>query len=236
MVALVYSSVGHGGASGYMAILILFGFMPKEIVSSALLLNLLVAGTAFVAYWRNGYFSFWLFWPFALTSVPCALIGGFIEAPTRIYSGLFAIVLTYAAFRLAFVGKQNDGDDAHHLPELALTLTVGAGIGFLSGLLGVGGGIFLSPLILLYRWADAKRCAAVSAAFIWVNSLAGLYGHASRRGVDVIELWPLILAAFLGGLAGSFSGATFFKSPVLKRVLAAVLVIAAFKMMRTAYR
>jgi len=234
MIALAYSSVGHGGASGYLAVLALFGFMPKEMASSALVLNLLVAGTAFVAYWKNGHFLPRLFWPFALTSVPCALMGGLVDAPTRVYSGLLAIVLAYAAFRLTFASKETGKEESLRVPALSVALPVGAGIGLLSGLLGVGGGIFLSPIMLLFRWADAKRSAAASAAFIWVNSAAALYGHASRQKVDFIGLWPLVLAAFLGGLAGSFFGARFLKTPVLKRVLAGVLVIAAFKMLEAA--
>ncbi|OGR84883.1 MAG: hypothetical protein A2901_00800 [Elusimicrobia bacterium RIFCSPLOWO2_01_FULL_54_10] len=235
MVALAYSSVGHGGASGYLAVLALFGFMPKEMASSALALNLLVAGTAFVAYWKSGHFLPRLFWPFALTSVPCALIGGLIDAPARVYSGLLAIVLAYAAFRLAFAGKGNGEEEPLRVPGLAVALPVGAGIGLLSGLIGVGGGIFLTPVMLLFRWADAKRSAAASAAFIWVNSIAGLYGHSSRHGFNIVEFWPLVLAAFLGGVVGSSIGARYFTVPVMKRVLAGVLVVAAFKMLRVSY-
>ncbi len=235
LVALAYSSVGHGGASGYLAVLALFGFMPKEMASSALVLNLLVAGTAFVAYWKSGHFQFRLFWPFALTSVPCALIGGLIDAPARIYSGLLALVLAYAAFRLAFASKGHGEEEPLRVPGLAVALPVGAAIGLLSGLIGVGGGIFLTPILLLFRWADAKRSAAASAAFIWVNSVAGLYGHAGRQGLDAAGLWPLVLAAFLGGIAGSSIGARYFTVPVMKRVLAGVLVIAAFKMLGVSY-
>ena len=231
-IAMAYSSVGHGGASGYLAILALFGFMPNEMVSSALVLNLLVAGTAFVAYWKNGHFSFRLFWPFALASVPCAFIGGLIKAPYPIYYWLFASVLVFASFRLAFAGKENVRDKPFRIPSLALALPVGAGIGFLSGMVGVGGGIFLSPLMLLFHWANAKQTAAASAAFIWVNSIAGLYGHMSRQGLHVLELWPVVFAAFLGGLMGSSLGAKYLSTPALKRVLAGVLLIAAFKMLR----
>jgi uncharacterized membrane protein YfcA len=133
-IAMAYSSVGHGGASGYLAILALFGFIPREMASSALVLNLLVAGTAFVAYWKNGHFSFRLFWPFAVASVPCAFVGGLIRVPPQTYYGLFAAVLAFAAFRLAFTGRENAKDEPLRVPGLALALPVGAGIGFLSGM------------------------------------------------------------------------------------------------------
>jgi len=231
LVALVYGSVGHGGASGYLAVLALFGFAPKEMAASALILNLLVAGTSFFAYWRSGYFSPKLFWPFALTSVPMAMVGGFLDISPVIYAGLLMVSLVFAAIRLALGGLKNGDDEFLRPLSLSVALPIGAGIGLLSGIVGVGGGIFLSPLLIMMRWADAKQTAAASAAFIWVNSCAGLYGHVARQGVNVADHWPLILAAFLGGLIGSHLGAKQFKRALLRRVMAGVLTVAAYKML-----
>lgn len=230
--ALAYSSVGHGGASGYLAVLSLFGFMPKEMAPSALALNLLVAGLSFFAYWRAGYFNRRLFWIFAFTSIPMAFLGGFLQVSAKVYAGLLIVSLLFAAFRLAFVNGKKE-DDPIRPPSLPVALPVGAGIGLLSGIVGVGGGIFLSPLLILMKWAGAKETAAVSAAFIWVNSAAGLYGHIARKGLNVLQLWPLVVVAFLGGLVGSQLGARKFGNVTLRRVLAVVLALAAFKLFRS---
>lgn len=229
LVALVYSSVGHGGASGYLAVLALCGFSPQEMAPSALTLNLLVAGTAFWAFWRNGFFSWRLFWPFALSSIPMAFVGGFIAVPPFIYGWLLMISLLFAALRLVFVQKHGSSAVCE-IPALNVALLVGASVGLLSGMVGVGGGIFLSPLLILMRWADAKQTAAMSACFIWVNSASGLIGHVSRGGFQAFNMWPLVVAAFLGGLLGSQLGARTFNRVALCRVLALVLAMAAFKM------
>ncbi|MBI4055379.1 MAG: sulfite exporter TauE/SafE family protein [Elusimicrobia bacterium] len=236
LVALAYASVGHGGASGYLAVLALFGFSPKEMAPSALALNLLVSATAFLAYWRSGFFDRRLFWPFAVASIPAAFLGGMLPVPLGLYSGLLMAALLFAAFRLALASTPlRSEEEMVHPPRLCLALPVGGGIGLLSGMVGVGGGIFLSPVLLLMRWADARRTAAVSACFIWVNSAAGLYGHLSRSGLDVVSLWPLVVAAFFGGLIGSHLGAQRFGEIALRRVLAAVLVVTAFKVSRLAF-
>lgn len=232
--ALAYSSVGHGGASGYLAVLALFGFAPLVMAPSALTLNLLVSTTALWAYNRAGYFVPRLFWPFAVTSIPMAFLGGLLEVPIKIYSWLLAAALLFAAIRIALEGLKTQEENLMRPPRLAIALPAGAAIGFLSGILGVGGGIFLSPILLLMRWADAKRTAAASAAFIWVNSAAGLYGHINREGLEVAKLWPLVLAAFLGGLLGSQIGARRLRGTALRFVLAGVLVVAALKISWTA--
>lgn len=231
LVAMVYSSVGHGGASGYLLVLALSGFTPAEMAPSALVLNLLVSGVAFIAYWRAGYFVHKLFWPFALASVPAAFIGGILEVSPKLYSGLLAAAILFSMFRLLTVKSRGEGQNVFSSPPLLLALPIGASIGLLSGIIGIGGGIFLSPVLILLRWADAKHAAAASACFIWVNSLAGLYGHSARQMPDAGQLWPLVIAAFLGGLIGSRLGARRLGGAALCRVLASVLAVAAVKLL-----
>lgn len=231
LVAMAYSSVGHGGASGYLLVLALSGFAPAQMAPSALVLNLLVSGVAFLAYRREGYFVPKLFWPFTLASVPAAFLGGLLEVSPKLYSGLLAVAILFSAFRLLTVKGQGEAQNTFSGPPLRLALPIGACIGLLSGIIGIGGGIFLSPVLILLRWADAKRAAAASACFIWINSLAGLYGHSARNSPDIGGLGPLIIAAFLGGLIGSHFGARRLGGAALCRVLASVLAVAAVKLL-----
>ena len=235
LVAMAYSSVGHGGASGYLAVLSLFGLTPSAMAPSALLLNLLVAGTSFLLYWRSGHFRFGLLWPFLLTSIPFAFLGGITRVSSRAYMALLAVTLAFAAYRLLAAVPPRDEESFARMPPLWVALAAGAGIGFLSGLIGVGGGIFLSPLMILLKWADAKRTAAVSAAFIWVNSAAGLYGQLMRNAVDWHGLLWLVAAAFAGGIAGSYLGATRFRGLWLRRILGLVLLLATIKLLASAH-
>jgi hypothetical protein len=235
LVAVAYSSVGHGGASGYLAVLSFFGLAPAAMAPSALCLNLVVAGSSFSSYWRAGHFVFRLLWPFLLTSIPFAFLGGLTRVSPRSYMLLLAAVLLFAAYRLLAVIPPKQEESFVRVPSLWVALPVGAGIGFLSGIIGVGGGIFLSPLLILLRWADAKRTAAASAAFIWVNSAAGLYGHLLRKSVDWSGLVWLVAAAFAGGLLGSSLGAQRFRGLWLRRILGVVLLVAMVKLLRTAF-
>ena len=235
LVAVAYSSVGHGGASGYLAMLSFFGLAPAVMAPSALCLNLLVAGLSFLYYQRAGHFVFRLLWPFLLASIPAAFLGGLTAVSARLYMGLLAAVLLFAASRLLLVVPPKKEEYFVKPPRIWVALPVGAGIGFLSGVIGVGGGIFLSPLLILLKWADAKRTAAASAAFIWINSAAALYGHLSRTSVDWSALAWLIGAAFLGGLLGSWLGATRFRGLWLCRILGLVLLVATVKLLRTAF-
>lgn len=230
IVAVLYSSVGHGGASGYLAVLSFFTVAPKEMATTALVLNLVVAGIAFVAYSRAGHFNWRLTWPFLLTSIPTAFIGGMLHITERTYFLLLAAVLVFAAYRMLFSLKQENDAVSFQSPQIPIALTSGLGIGLLSGAVGVGGGIFLSPLMILFKWADPKVTSATSACFILANSLSGLGGRLLTGNFALGDLVSLILAGLLGGWLGSHYGANKLSSAMLRRILALVLVIASFKL------
>ena len=226
-IALLYASVGHGGASGYLAAMALVGVAPAVMRPTALVLNILVAGLA------SGQFARWLswrlLWPFAVTSIPAAALGGALSLPDPIYKRVVGLVLLYGAFHL-FRTAARASDSGVRPPPLALSLPMGAGLGGLAGLTGVGGGIFLSPLLLTAGWAGARETAAASAVFILVNSIAGLGALLATRGVAPgAELGVLALAAGTGGLAGSRLGSRRLSRPSIRRLLALVLVLAGIK-------
>lgn len=229
VVAFLYAAVGHGGASGYLALMAFFSFAPDFMRPTALLLNLAVSLIAFLQYYKQGHFSSKLFWPFALASVPAAFVGGMLVVDAEIYKKVLAFLLLFSVIRLLGFKTQETKSEAH--PQLWIALTIGALIGFLSGMIGIGGGIILSPLILLLHWADMKKTAAVSALFIFVNSLAGLAGLFTK-GVQLESqmIWMLLIA-FAGGALGSYFGAGHFENRKLKWILALVLLIASVKLM-----
>jgi uncharacterized membrane protein YfcA len=229
--ALLYSSVGHGGASGYLAAMALFGLAPAFMKPAALTMNIAVAGLVFYRLWRAGYFDARLFWPFALGSVPLAFVGGALTLPGEAYKILVAAALLVAAARLLWKTQEHE---VHAAPPVGIALACGAGLGFLSGLTGVGGGIFLSPLLLLLRWANMRTSAVVSAAFILVNSIAGLAGHATVAVAWPAQLPLLMLAALAGAVIGSELAVRRLAPVTLRRVLGVVLVIAGTKLLMTA--
>jgi hypothetical protein len=229
IVAALYASVGHGGASGYLAVLALAGYAPAQMSTSALVLNVLVAGLACMAFWRAGHFSWRLTWPFLVTSVPCALVGGWLDVSSHAYQWLFAVVLLVAAVRLCLPVLPAAQAVASTGPRRSAAWPIGAGIGLISGIVGIGGGIFLSPLLVLCRWTSAKEAAAASACFIVVNSAAGLAGRLAGGRCEVGLLLPLVGVAFVGGWLGSRLGAGYFSNPALCRILATVLAVAAMK-------
>ena len=229
--AMLYSSVGHGGASGYLAAMALFGVSASLMKPAALTMNIVVAGLVFARLWRAGFFNARLFWPFALGSIPLAFLGGAIQLHERAYQYLVAVALLVAAWRLLLANHEPPTREA---PHLGVALPVGAGLGFVSGLTGVGGGIFLSPLLLFLRWANMRTTAAISAAFILVNSIAGLAGLLSV-GVTLPRGLPWMMLAALGGaLVGSELAVRRLAPVRLRQLLGVVLVIAAIKMFVTA--
>jgi uncharacterized membrane protein YfcA len=231
IVAALYSSVGHGGASGYIAVLSLTA-LTKEVVSSvALTMNLLVAGIAFFAYMNQGYFRWRIVWPFLITSIPAAYVGAGVQVSEEIYYLVLAAVLVFAAVRLAIPNpkEKEEKKDAPILPALVLGLF----IGLLSGVVGVGGGIFLSPIVILLGWGGAKETAAASALFIFVNSCAGIAGRAVEGTYHTDHILVLLGAGLVGAVVGSLLGARKFGAVVVQRTLAAVLIVAAYKLFVT---
>ncbi len=229
LVAVLYSSVGHGGASGYLAVMAFMAVAPEVTRPTALVLNLFVASIGTVQFCRAGYFSWRIFLPFAAASIPMAFVGGMISLPTNVYKFVLGVVLCLAAVRLAIKLKN---DDQVKDPPIVACLLIGAIIGLLSGLVGVGGGIFLTPVLLLMRWAETRVAAGVSVLFILVNSASGLIGQYSKGALDVLpnEVWFWIAAAVVGGAIGSTLGSRKFDSMMMRRVLAVVLVFAGAKL------
>lgn len=228
-VAFLYSSVGHAGASGYIAVMSLLGLAPAVIKPTALLLNILVASIATVQFYRAGHFSWKLFWPFALLSIPFAFIGGYVQLPTRAFQVLVGVILILSALRF-LITSQPDTVAAN--PSKPVSIAIGAGLGLMSGLTGTGGGIFLTPLLLLKRWAVTKTAAAVSAVFILMNSVAGLIGNITHSRSLSLSI-PVAIAAIIGGTGGSYLGSKRLPQAAIKRLLAVVLLIAGTKLIFT---
>jgi uncharacterized membrane protein YfcA len=225
--AVLYSSVGHAGASGYLAAMAFMGAPTPMMRPTALVLNLLVASIAAVRFGRAGFFSWSLFWPFAVGSVPLAFIGGGITLPGHWYRTLVGVILWLAATRLWLNVSLTR---TSHRPPTGAAVLSGAGIGLLAGLTGTGGGIFLSPLLLFMRWADTRETGGVSAAFILVNSAAGLAANPASIGnlPDDLPIWAA--AAVVGGVIGSELGSRRLGTLTFKRLLGVVLVIAGAKL------
>lgn len=227
-VALLYSTVGHGGASGYLAVMAIFGLAPEAMRPAALVLNLFVAGLGVWHFARAGWFSWRLFWPFAAVSIPAAAVGGAIALPDPVYRRVVGFVLLYAAWHL-FRTAVRAPEPGARPPRPMMAMAVGAALGLLAGVTGVGGGIFLSPLLLAAGWAGAKETAAVSAAFILVNSVAGLVGFVAVGGGIPGGIGAWVAAAVIGGFVGSRLGARRLGGPEIRRLLAVVLVVAGIK-------
>jgi len=231
IISFLYSSVGHGGASGYLALMALFSFAPESMKPTALLLNLFVAGISFFYYYKGGFFNKKLFLAFAVTSIPFAFIGGTIEIDASIYKKILAVLLVFAILKMLNVF----GKESENIKEIKLWqgLLAGGIIGFFSGLIGIGGGIILTPLILLLHWGNMKEAAAVSALFIWVNSAAGLVGQVSSGVRLELEMFVLVAIALIGGVLGAYLGSKKLNNQKLRYMLAFVLIIACVKLFFT---
>ena len=231
IVAFLYAMVGHGGASGYLALMAIFNMTPALMKPTALLLNLFVSLTAFIQFYRNGHFKWKIFLPFALASIPLSFLGGMITLDGNIYKKILGIFLIFPIIRFLFYRNYNDEELKEN--NILGSIAIGGSIGFLSGLIGIGGGIILSPILLLLRWTNQKQTAAISAMFIFVNSLSGLIGQITK-GISLnLSMFEFVGIAFVGGLLGSWLGAFKFNQQFLKYALAIVLVFASYKLLFT---
>lgn len=227
LVGFLYSSVGHGGASGYIAVLSLFAIPVATYKPLILILNIIVAGMAFYQFWRSGYFRWKLCRTFLITSIPCAFIGSKFPIHGNIYNILLGLALVLPMIKLLGVTREVKGEKK----EVAImpALIIGAIIGALSGMLSIGGGIFLSPVLILLSWANAKEAAAASALFIVLNSFGGLLGSSAETNINSSSaLWFLMAAA--GGFMGSYWGSWRFPQTTVRYLLTAVLAIASCKL------
>lgn len=230
-VAFLYAAVGHGGASGYLALMALYGVAPEEMKPTALVLNLFVSLTSFFQYYRGGYFLKKLFIPIAAASIPLAFIGGMITIEENIYKRILGILLLFPVIRFFFFRNVKDIELKPH--NTVIAVITGGIVGLLSGMIGIGGGIILSPILLLLCWTNQKQTAAISAAFIFVNSVAGLGGMVTQGISFTGDMVMYIVVAFSGGLLGAYFGSKKFNQNILKYVLATVLLMASYKLLLT---
>jgi uncharacterized protein len=231
VVAFLYAAVGHGGGSGYLALMAIFSIAPDVMKPTALLLNLFVSLTSFIQFYRGKHFNWKIFLPFAIASIPMAFVGGMITADTFIYKKILGLLLLIPIARFLFFANTSVTDLKK--PNTVLSLLIGAAIGFLSGLIGIGGGIILSPVLLLLKWANMKQAAAISALFIFVNSLSGLAGQFTKGVHFSQDMYAYVVIAFTGGICGAYFGSVRFNQSVLKYLLAVVLMVAAYKLLFT---
>ena len=226
IMAFLYASVGHGGASGYLAVMALFAIAPPIMKQTALLLNLGVSLMSFIAFYRQGYFKWTLFWPFALGSIPAAYLGARIPLADSTYKQILGACLFLAVIRMVVTLKESEPRKLN----LGIGVLAGAAIGVLSGMIGIGGGIILSPLLLLFRWANLKEAAAISALFIFVNSVSGLAGLKTWIPLDQSQMLYWLAASLVGGFLGARWGAGIASNTKVKWILALVLMIASLKL------
>ncbi|MDP2335431.1 MAG: sulfite exporter TauE/SafE family protein [Bacteroidota bacterium] len=228
VIAFLYSSVGHGGGTGYLALLALFGIAPVFMKSTALTLNVFVSAISFFSYYKAGYFRWKLVFPFLITSIPFAYLGAMTKVNPSTYKIILGIFLLIAVARMLFVPKAIT-ETSEKVPIL-LALAIGALLGLFSGMIGIGGGIILSPIIILMHWANVKESAAASALFIFLNSISGLFGLATSGFTLEPHIVVWIIVGIVGGISGSYMGSFSLKSDKLKFVLAAVLLMASIKL------
>ena len=235
-VAFFYSSVGHGGATGYLAALALLGVAPASARVAVLITNVLVAGVAWWRFWKAGHFDCRVLLTFGVASIPCAFLGSRVHISPHAYKLVLGAVLSVAGLVLLLRARWQTDDVPLRKFFWPLALVVGATLGFLAGLTGIGGGVFLSPVLYLFRWVKPKTTGGIAAGFIVVNSIAGLVGAGAQAIANAGPLLWLTLPAVIGALIGTHFGARRWSSMTFSRVLAGVLVFAGGKLLLEAAR
>lgn len=245
LVAMIYAAVGHGGASGYLALMALFAVSVEVMKPMALLLNIFVSSLAFFHFYRGGHFRWSIFWPIALASIPMAFWGGSIHLNPLIYKRILGIFLMISAVVFILNRKFDDGGLKSEIDQSkTLSLLMGGGIGFVSGLIAIGGGVLLSPILLFLRWTNQKLTAAIAAGFILVNSVSGLLGQLMNTSGGSVPLFYEdlhflnlfkfgMIPVLLGGYLGARWGAKILLEKQLRWILSLVLLIASIKLLLT---
>ena len=235
-VAFFYSSVGHGGATGYLAALALLGVAPASARVAVLIANVFVAGIAWWQFWRAGHFNGRVLLSFVVVSVPCAWLGSRVHISPHVYKIALGSVLTVAGVTLLFRSRWQTDDVALQTFLLPLALLIGAVLGFLAGLTGIGGGVFLSPLLYVFRWVKPKTTGGIAAGFIVLNSIAGLVGTGWEKIAHAGPLLWLTVPAVVGAVLGTHFGARHWSSVIFSRVLAGILVFSGGKLLIEAFK
>jgi uncharacterized protein len=232
IVALLYSTVGHGGGTAYLAIFALFNLAPESIKVSALLLNIIVSGIASFQFYKTKLIDWKLLFPFILGSIPLSFIGASIDVDPLVYKRALGIFLLLATARL-ILQVDNGKQEKKYEPQFLTAILIGMCIGFLSGCLGIGGGIILSPIILFFKWSDIKHTSAVSALFIFCNSVAGIFAILSKDFQIETKIFAMGSVVIIGGMIGSYYGSVVLNNKILKQLLSLVLFTAAIKLIIT---
>jgi len=226
--AFLYSTVGHGGASGYLALMAIFAFAPETMKATALIMNLFVAGIAFLVNLKSGNFKLPLLLPFAIASIPMAFIGAKVDLDPHVYKIILGVFLFIISFRFIFF-KPSDFDVVK-TPHWGVLMLIGAALGYVSGMIGIGGGVILSPIILIFHWAKLKQASAVAAAFIFLNSVSGIWGLYSNGYKASDNLWILVSIGVFGALLGAYSSTQKFTTKTIQYILTVVLFSAGIKL------
>ena len=229
LIAMLYSSVGHGGASGYIAVLSIFGILSSSLTSIPLALNVIVASTSFYHFYKSGFFDAKLLIPFIITSIPASYVGGLISVPKNIFEIILSITLILASARLFLFNKVKIENNFKY--SIPFSLLIGLVLGFISGLIGIGGGVFLSPIILFFGWANSKTTAATSSAFIILNSMSGLFANAYKGNFNFEIILPFIFVVIGGAYLGALIGTQKLSAKKLQSVLGLVLLVSGIKIM-----